>query len=758
MMMGILDLLRRSGKTMSDAETKTALSDQSTNQSQAVDRHPGSSLGEGISIRSAVETSPDNSVVRQPRRVGVRRFFIPLCFLAVLGGLVLIGLAVSTLRLDVFGRAAADRILANAILPAGREMPSTAGAIPYGSSDIQILGGMGQGLSCSLPTALEWLAFPSKNDYSPIGLRMRQACAYHDYCYRHGAATYGYTQADCDFSLQVQAFRLCAFIERAVQVDADGQRKVSECTQDARLVTLGVRIGGSDSFRTLDTGSVPTAGQEDHEGTRENSSTYFEFDPYPTKSNSYTVYRIADAPPGAAMPLGTKAIYQFNIKPSGIAVSYSVGSGRYKEYAQIPGNPGYLTTAPLVVQARSDSGIADWFVWWQRVSEEVTTGRLVALAPGSAPRAAFECFSLRAGCSAPASHSVVARIGKKHDDDPLIGQLLPADGHLAPDNSLSLVTLRNHSCIEEGNGKPPCFIRIQVKTDLAADAWQPQEPLSINDRLSPKSAPVDHDRYRNFASLPFVLEPPDLQSPVIIWTRRDQNYKFDAFLRSAAVNPGNDPESTSDDTAISRGTVLLSGFGEAEEPGFIIGRASAHPILASITDMTGPNGKSALALQRWPLPQADIGDGKADMPSVSADPTPCFLDLESGWLSRPSQVVDRPGGTTLAVFTRLRPNVSKDWTSARLQVATVLIKPDGSCPAPVWKGSDVTIATSKPASPNDEQDPIVRGKGAFVRISRAPIIIADLDHDGSMELILSQGATLDVPQPICRITTSGTCV
>lgn len=101
---------------------------------------------------------------------------VAMSLLAVFGGLVLIGMTVFTLRLDILGRIAADQILANAIRPSGREMPATSGAIPYASADIQIVDGMGLGISCSLPPMLEGLAFPTRNVASPIGRRMRRAC------------------------------------------------------------------------------------------------------------------------------------------------------------------------------------------------------------------------------------------------------------------------------------------------------------------------------------------------------------------------------------------------------------------------------------------------------------------------------------------------------------------------------------------------------------------------------------------------------
>ncbi|MCY1315067.1 hypothetical protein D9M68_250450 [compost metagenome] len=684
----------------------------------------------------------------------LRIFFFTL---AIIGGVALFGLGAFAIKLDEFGRAAADRILANAIRPAGREMPVTAGSIPYGSGDIQILGGMGQGLSCSLPRALESRAFPTSQETSPIGLRMRQACVYHDYCYRHGAATYGYTQADCDFALQAQAFRLCAFIEKLGTPDANGRRKESKCMQDARLVTLGVRIGGSDSFRTLDASSVPSIDEPDREGSRENSSTYFEFDSYPTKSNSYTVYRIADAPAEEHLSPGTKAIYRFKIRPSGIDVSYSVNYRRYRNYATIPGNPLYLTSAPLVVRANSAKGPVDWFVWWQRVSEDETTGRLAALAPGSATSAEFACFSMTQGCPDRTQSTVLAELGKakEYSGDPQIDQLRPADLRLPPRDQISLVTLRNHSC-RGSAGNAPCYVPVLVDTDVSAPRWQPQEPLSIDDRISPKPQSIDRDRYRNFASLPFVLEPPGSNSPLIAWTRRDENYREDAYLRRAAVNRGTN-EASDDDTAVSQGTALLSGFSEADEPAVVIGSSSLNPILLSISAGSESEGAGPSVIRQWTLPPADVGDKAPTVASVSANFDRCRPDLEASWLSRPPQILGESDGSAIAVFTRLRPSVSDNWTTAKVQIATLVIQPNGSCAAPAWRGPEILVSTSRPSPGDENKDPIERGRNAYIRISRAPALLADLDRDGLFEVILPQGTERDTPLPICELTPGGTC-
>lgn len=705
------------------------------------------------------EGSPNDAPRRYRRLVQSAMGSIIVCLLAMFGGLILIGMTVFVLRMDVFGRIAADQILANAIRPSGREMPATAGSIPYASADTQIVGGMGQGLSCSLPGILEWLAFPTHGDKSPIGLRMRQACAYHDYCYRHGAATYGYTQADCDFALQAQAFRLCTFIENVGKPDENGHVKDSNCMQDARLVTLGVRVGGSDSFRTHDARFVPSIEETDRDGSNENSSTFFEFDLYATKSTTYTVYRIADAPLIEHKAPGTKAIYRFKIRPSGTAVSYSLGFQPYKYYAQIPGNPNYLTSAPLVVGAGFGDSAADWFVWWQRASEDATTGRLIALAPGVATDTQLSCFESATVCLVPALHTIVAEIGRAENwkDDPQIDQLRPADLGPASTKGISLITLRNHSCLGPV-GNAPCFVHVLVRTDKAAGQPQPQEPLSINDRFSRKPESTDNNRYRNFVSLPFVLNPPNAKSPAIAWTRRDENYQDDAYLRRAAVDPGRDEKNTIDDTASSQGTVFLSGFAEADEPAFVIGRSTNHPILVSITDATDTEGASATAARLWEFPPPDIGDQALSTPAVAVDAVRCRPGVEATWLLRPPQIVGRSDESSLVVFTRLRPHVSKDWMAAKLQVTTLVIQPDGSCPAPAWRGPEIPIRTSKPTKPDEIQDPIERGRNAFIRVSKAPILVTDIDGDGSTKLILPQGSEPDSPLQICSLTTDGMCV
>lgn len=652
-------------------------------------------------------------------------------FLAVVGGFVLVGTAIFVVRLDIFGRMAADQILANAIEPSGREMPATAGALPYASADIQIIGGMGQGLSCSLPWPMDTLAFPIEGDKAPIGLEMRQACAYHDYCYRHGAATYGYTQADCDFALQVQAFRMCAFIEKE-----EGRRgKDSDCVQDARLVTLGVRVGGTDAFRALDARNVLSVDEA------KEPSTYFEFDPYPTKSADYTIYRIADAPPRAKAPPRRKAIYRLRIRPSGIRIFYSTDLQKFAPFAEVTGNPQFLTSPPVVVHTDQSFAPVDWFVWWQRIDESQTTGRLLGMAPALLQRdMRRSCFGLPTDCSTSAMFAV--QIGNKRSEDPMIDQLRPADFGRITAQGISMITLRHHDCRGAGNGNAPCYLHVLVDTEKASPRGkrvtlqvQRQEPLSIDDRLSPKPSSIDQYRYRNFAALPFVLFPDAAKPPVIAWTRRDGNYEKDAVLRRAAVKK----EDGKPDVAISQGTAYLQGFSEDHEPAFILGRSAGDPVLVSLAV---DKATGWVAAWSWPLPPPDPGD-MAKMPTVDAVRPPCLPGLEAEWLSRPPQILGRKDGSTLAIFSRLNPAVPKSKTAANFQLSLLKLNRDGSCPVPAQPGPGITL---------DE------GSDAFVRISRAPILIADLDGDGREEVTLADGPRRNVPHLLCSITETGACI
>jgi hypothetical protein len=169
-------------------------------------------------------------------------------------------------------------IYKNAAEPLDREMPVTVTSFRAAPNIVSTIGGMGEGLNCSLPWGFDsiferpWAA----EQRIAVRRRFRQACVYHDLCYRHGLATYGYTQNDCDELIQEQALRIC------LSVTPD--KNLSDCQADAKKVTGGVKIWGFKSYHGWD------------------SSTFFEFDPNPYRSMRFFVTRAIDDPFKAKYP------------------------------------------------------------------------------------------------------------------------------------------------------------------------------------------------------------------------------------------------------------------------------------------------------------------------------------------------------------------------------------------------------------------------------------------------------------------------
>ncbi len=128
------------------------------------------------------------------------------------------------------------------------EMPITATSYAPAPDIVGIIGGSGEGLNCSLPPFLDALfdgSADKKNNRHLVRQRFRQACVFHDLCYRHGLATYGYTQNDCDRMLQDHAYRLCLYIPNK-------DKTPERCQRDAKKVLAGVNLGGFGSYRGWD--------------------------------------------------------------------------------------------------------------------------------------------------------------------------------------------------------------------------------------------------------------------------------------------------------------------------------------------------------------------------------------------------------------------------------------------------------------------------------------------------------------------------
>lgn len=186
----------------------------------------------------------------------------------------------------------ADHVLANVEQPLDFELPVTHAGVRGTPGMVAAIGGQGRGLDCSLPT---WGAyfFRDRDGVAPVSFRFRQACAFHDLCYRHGLATYGYVQNDCDESLQDHAFRVCRYIFR-------GPQSVEACRTEAKKITLAVRLGGSDSFQGWD------------------RSTYYEFDPFPTRARAFSAHRLL---PAAGRNLAERDLVRFEVTRAAVWAS-----------------------------------------------------------------------------------------------------------------------------------------------------------------------------------------------------------------------------------------------------------------------------------------------------------------------------------------------------------------------------------------------------------------------------------------------------
>ncbi len=124
-------------------------------------------------------------------------------------------LIIGALLLAFSARYLADSLYKNVDDISDGEMPATVASFQSGPEVVSTIGGSGEGLNCSLP-AITNIFFDGSRDANKkrqlVLQRFRQACVFHDLCYRHGLATYRYNQNDCDRILQNAAFRLCQYV------------------------------------------------------------------------------------------------------------------------------------------------------------------------------------------------------------------------------------------------------------------------------------------------------------------------------------------------------------------------------------------------------------------------------------------------------------------------------------------------------------------------------------------------------------------
>lgn len=653
----------------------------------------------------------------------------PASFLRVA---VLAAAAVSVTGCVGFFDKVADKVLSNEVRFDDREAPRTPHIMAASADGVQLAGGQGMGLSCSLPPFAQALAFEKTAEQAPIALQMRQACAFHDYCYRHGNATYGYSQADCDFTLQQQAFRLCKFINQS--------KSISDCETDARKVTLGVRLGGFESFksaRALDDGKA---------------STFLEFDPYPVRAARYRVVRVADAPRqwvrDGMLP---KAAYHFDVRPSGSLVhilGWKPDGAMVCTSFLLPASYNAINGPPMVV--RDAPGGEDWFVWWRRNELAATHGSFALLPPG---RAAREDWVKAAGgvaahaqdgqCEHKAAWSSAADASAAAQPlafvtpnlDLEFSELRPVNGPDTP-GFVRLMGLSTHSCHKVDRSL--CLVDVEFDTALRQFRREPPSPANYplaeyNCGGAPSNGRPrdDCDRYRNYVGAPYVIA--DASRPSLVWMRRGagngDGYETGATVRRYTIGK------TRKGPATDLGEMRLDAFPESMEPALMASGTSADPVFVSV--VAGADGFQLLT-------HAPAAEGKPAAP-VALD---CFRDPDNAWLQRPPALVpDRKDARRhYIVFSRVRIGDAASQApaaAATLELAVVTLA-NGACSgmtkksfAGFFAGFTAPGEVAAARQPGDDRAAeATEAVGRLAeRIRGGQMVVADVTGDGVPDVI-----------------------
>ena len=98
-------------------------------------------------------------------------------------------------------------------------------------------------VGCSIPTAVTVLLEP----YQEQAEKFHGACVTHDFCYRHGAATYGLGREECDDEFYINMKAACSGFGNLGFLDPEGFAK---CQLAALETYEAVRKHGEKHFQT----------------------------------------------------------------------------------------------------------------------------------------------------------------------------------------------------------------------------------------------------------------------------------------------------------------------------------------------------------------------------------------------------------------------------------------------------------------------------------------------------------------------------
>jgi hypothetical protein len=110
--------------------------------------------------------------------------------------------------------------------------------------------GAGEPVGCSIPAVVTEVS----SYHAEYGEQFRPACVRHDYCYRHGHATYGYDQRSCDERFYADMKSRCgdglATVTLEALADTDKLAEGAKCRFAADQFYEAVRRHGHKAFRT----------------------------------------------------------------------------------------------------------------------------------------------------------------------------------------------------------------------------------------------------------------------------------------------------------------------------------------------------------------------------------------------------------------------------------------------------------------------------------------------------------------------------
>jgi len=98
-------------------------------------------------------------------------------------------------------------------------------------------------VGCSIPTAVLVLLEP----YEEQAAKFHGACVIHDFCYRHGVATYGLSRGECDDEFYANMKAACSGVGKIGFLDPEG---FATCQLAALETYKAVRKHGEKHFQT----------------------------------------------------------------------------------------------------------------------------------------------------------------------------------------------------------------------------------------------------------------------------------------------------------------------------------------------------------------------------------------------------------------------------------------------------------------------------------------------------------------------------